>query len=75
MKPLNNDEIVEEIHKARQEHAARLDFDIDRIIDDLKRQEAERNPNMWPLIKAPEHPPSPINVTLQRMRLSVRRGG
>jgi hypothetical protein len=33
------DEIVEEVRKARHEHAAALGFDLRRIYEDLKRHE------------------------------------
>jgi hypothetical protein len=34
-----NDPIVEEVRKVREEHAARFDFDLERIFQDLKEQE------------------------------------
>lgn len=36
------DPIVEEVRKLREEHAARFDYDLDAIFDDLKRAEKER---------------------------------
>lgn len=35
------DPIVEEVRKARDEHAARFDYDLARIFADLKQQERE----------------------------------
>ncbi len=35
------DPIVEEVRKIRDEHAARFDYDIDAIFEDLKRREKE----------------------------------
>jgi hypothetical protein len=35
------DPIVEEVRKIREEHAARFDFDLTRIFEDLKRNERE----------------------------------
>jgi hypothetical protein len=35
------DHIVEEVRRIREEHAARFDYDVDAIFDDLKRIEAE----------------------------------
>ena len=35
------DPIVQEIRKARQEHAAKFDNDLDRIFADLKARERE----------------------------------
>jgi hypothetical protein len=35
------DPIVEEVRKIRDEHAARFNYDIDAIFEDLKRREKE----------------------------------
>ena len=35
------DEIVEEIHRVREEYAAKFDHDIDAIYQDIRRQQAE----------------------------------
>jgi hypothetical protein len=36
-----NDPIVEEIRRIRDEHAARFNYDLDAIFDDIKRSEKE----------------------------------
>jgi hypothetical protein len=36
------DPIVEEIRKLREEHAARFNYDVDAIFDNLKKLETER---------------------------------
>jgi len=36
-----NDPIVEEVRKVREEHAARFDYDLERIFQDLKAQEQQ----------------------------------
>lgn len=33
------DPIIEEIHKIREEHAKKFDYDLDKIFADLKKQE------------------------------------
>jgi hypothetical protein len=33
------DPIVEEVRKVREEHAAKFDYDLERILKDLKEQE------------------------------------
>ena len=48
MEHLATDEIIEEIHAVRREHAARFDFDIERIIADLKKSEREHTEQGWP---------------------------
>lgn len=37
------DPIVEEVRKLREEHAARFNYDVDAIFEDLKRLERERD--------------------------------
>ena len=71
MMPLT-DEIVDEIHTVRQQHAARFDFDIDRIIDDLCVGQEKHAAEGWPLRKAPDTPPINPNSALQRSRFARR---
>lgn len=35
------DEILEEIHKTREEHAKAFNYDLQAICDDLRRKQAE----------------------------------
>lgn len=39
----NGDEIVDEVRKARESYAARFDFDVAKMFEDLKRLE-KRHP-------------------------------
>ncbi|MEK7794889.1 MAG: hypothetical protein AAB353_10180 [Candidatus Hydrogenedentota bacterium] len=39
--PNRSDEIIDEIHRIREEHAAAFDHDIERIAADIQRQERE----------------------------------
>lgn len=41
------DHIVEEVRRFRDEHAAQFNYDLDAIVADLKRSEAERD---WPKV-------------------------
>lgn len=36
-----NDEIVEEVRRVREEHAAKFDYDISAICADIRRKQAE----------------------------------
>ena len=38
---IENDEIIKEIRQYREAHAASFDYDIQRIVKDLQRQERE----------------------------------
>jgi hypothetical protein len=52
------DDIIEEIHAVRQEHAARFAHDIGRIVDDLQAGQEKHVAEGWKLIKAPTAPPA-----------------
>jgi hypothetical protein len=41
------DPIVEEVRKLREEHAARFNYDVGAIFEDLKRVEGERG---WAIV-------------------------
>ena len=71
IEPLATDEIIEEIHTIRREHAARFDFDIERIIADLKKSEQEHTDQGWPLAQAQERPHK-SNTAFKRIRLARR---
>jgi hypothetical protein len=74
MEPLATDEIIEEIHAARLEHAASFDIDIDidieRILADLKKSERIHTEQGWPLVQAQERPAS--DMAFQRIRFGHR---
>ncbi len=53
------DEIVEEVQRVREEHAARFHYDISAILADVRRSEADRE---WPqasFLPRRVHPQSP----------------
>ena len=54
MEPLMTDEIIDEIHAVRREHAASFDFDIKLIIADLRRSERIHTEQGWPLVQVRE---------------------
>ena len=51
---MSEDPIIEEVRRIRQEHAARFDYDLQAIFDDLKRTEEARDPQQSPLLSPPE---------------------
>lgn len=51
------DEIVEEIRRRREAHAEALGFDLQRIVADLKRQEAQAR---LPVVSRPPREPRPL---------------
>jgi len=48
-----DDPIVEEVRKARQEYAAKFNYDLKSIFLDIKRQEAEYKQKGWKVISSP----------------------
>lgn len=67
------DEIVEEIHATRREHAARFDNDIERILDDLCASQEKRVAEGWPLSKTVKSDSVPRDSALQRSRFAHHR--
>lgn len=70
MEPLITDEIIDEIHAVRLEYATRFDFDIERIIADLRKSERINTAQGWPLAQAREG--SSPNMAVQRIRFAHR---
>lgn len=56
MESLVTDEIIEEIHTIRREHAASFEFDIDRILIDLKKSEQIHTEQGWSLVQVQDKP-------------------
>ncbi len=54
-KEMWKDEIVEEIHRIREEYAAKFDHNIDTIYKDIRRQQAESEREF---VSFPRRPPS-----------------
>lgn len=40
---MNKDPIVEEVRKSRQKHAAKFDYDLRRIFEDLRSRQKDSN--------------------------------
>ena len=66
-----NDEIVEEVRAIREAHAAKFDFNLRAIYDDLKKSEAAHIEAGHPFIQQPSAP-SEHNSVLQRTRFAHR---
>ena len=67
------DDIIEEIHSTRKEHAARFAHDMGRIVDDLQAGQAKHVAEGWQLIKAPTTPHAHPDSALQRSRFARRQ--
>ncbi|KFB68663.1 MULTISPECIES: hypothetical protein [Candidatus Accumulibacter] len=66
------DSIIHEVRAIREQHAASLDFDLDRIFADLQARQNKHAAEGWTIIPAPAGPPPESNLALQRTRFARR---
>lgn len=66
------DEIVDEIHTGRLQHAASFNNDMGRILDDLCTSQQRRVAQGWSIIKASESHVDQAGTALQRSRFAHR---
>lgn len=66
-----NDEIVDEVRAIREAHAARFNYDLSAIYEDLKKSESEHIAAGHPFISPPEVLPAP-DSTLNLTRFARR---
>lgn len=66
-----NDEIVDEVRAIRLAHAAKFNYDLRAIYDDLKKSEAGHLAAGHPFVEPPTPPILP-NTALQRTRFAHR---
>jgi hypothetical protein len=66
------DSIIQEVRAIREQHAASMDYDLDRIFADLKSKQEMHAIEGWIVVPPPANPPSEPNLTLQRARFKQR---
>ena len=66
------DSTIEEVRAIREQHAASLDYDLDRIYADLKARQEKHEADGWVVVPPPANPPSEPNLALQRVRFARR---
>jgi hypothetical protein len=66
------DSIIHEVRAIREQHAASLDFDLDRIFADLQARQNKHAAEGWTIIPTPAGPPPEPNLALQRTRFAHR---
>ena len=69
---MTRDPIVTEVRRLREQHAARFDYDLRRIFEDLKRSEATRDRELSPLLAPKEGSESLVGSSVQRARFASR---
>jgi hypothetical protein len=65
-----NDSIIQEVRTIREQHAASMDYDLDRIFADLKTKQEKHAVEGWVIVPPPSNPPSEPNLALQRTRFT-----
>jgi hypothetical protein len=68
-----NDEIMDEVRSIREAHAAKFNYDLRAIYEDLKKSEAERIAAGHPFLPPPSGQPV-LSSALQRSRFVQRLG-
>ncbi len=66
------DSIIREVRAIREQHAASLGYDIDRIYADLKARQNKHATEGWVVIPVPASSPPEANLSLQRTRFAHR---
>lgn len=66
------DSIIEEVRQIREQHAASLDYNLDRIFADLKARQEKHVAEGWKLVPPPDQPPPESALSLQRIRFAHR---
>ncbi len=67
-----SDNIIQEVRAIREQHAASMDYDLDRIYADLKARQKKHAAEGWVIVSPPSSPPPEPNMTLQRTRFARR---
>ena len=60
-----SDEIIDEVRAIRESHAARFDYNLRAIYEDLKKSEAEHIDAGHPYISPPAMTPAPDSALLR----------
>jgi hypothetical protein len=67
-----NDEIIEEVHAIKDALAAKCNYDLKLMFEDIKRGEAELRAAGFKFVLPPENPTNLPNTALQRTRFAHR---
>ena len=65
-----NDEIIDEVRTIREAHAAKFNFDLDAIYEDIKRSEAEHIARGATFVDPPPPTPGIPHSTYHRIRFA-----
>jgi len=65
-----SDSIIQEVRNIREQHAASLDYDLDRIFADLKARQEQHAAEGWLVVSPPSNPPLGDDFALQLTRFS-----
>jgi hypothetical protein len=64
------DSIIQEVRNIREQHAASMGYDLDRIYADLKARQEKHAAEGWVIVSPPSGPLPEPNMALQRTRFA-----
>ncbi|SBT04387.1 conserved hypothetical protein [Candidatus Accumulibacter aalborgensis] len=67
-----NDSIIKEVRNIRDQHAASMGYDLDRIYADLQARQEKHAAEGWVVVPPPSNPPPEPELALQRTRFARR---
>jgi hypothetical protein len=67
-----SDSIIQEVRSIREQHAASMGYDLDRIYIDLKARQETHAAEGWVIVPPPSSLPPESNMALQRTRFARR---
>lgn len=67
-----NDSIIQEVRNIRDQHAASMSYDLDRIYADLQARQEKHAAEGWGVVPPPSNPPPEPHLALQRTRFARR---
>jgi hypothetical protein len=65
------DSIIQEVRNIREQHAASMGYDLDRIYADLKARQEKHAAEGWIIVAPPSSPPLEPNIA-ERTRFARR---
>ena len=67
-----SDSMIQKVRHIREQHAASLGYDLDRIYADLKARQEKHVAEGWVIVSPPSTPPPEPYMALQRTRFARR---
>ncbi|MBF0414138.1 MAG: hypothetical protein HQK70_15715 [Desulfamplus sp.] len=66
-----SESIIKEVRRIRQQHAASMDYDLDRIFADLMARQNRHAAQGWKIISVPANWQSEDKISLKEIRFNL----